>query len=59
MAVSLVLGHVDDRDWTGIPSTEGPRYNDSVCYKRFCCKVEFVLIKKLDTTHLSISNGYF
>ena len=19
----------------------GPRYNDSVCYQRFCCKIEF------------------
>ena len=29
-------------------STENPRYNDSVCYQRFCCKIEFALIKKLD-----------
>ena len=24
------------------------RYNDSVCYQRFCCKIEFAVIKKLD-----------
>ena len=29
-------------------STEDPRYNDSVCYQRFCCKIEFAVIKKLD-----------
>ena len=29
-------------------STENPRYNDSVCYQRFCCKIEFAVIKKLD-----------
>ena len=28
--------------------TEDPRYNDSVCYKRFGCKIEFADIKKLD-----------
>ena len=28
--------------------TEDPRYNDSVCYQRFCYKVEFAVIKKLD-----------
>ena len=28
--------------------TEGPRYNDSVCYQRFCCKIEFAVIKKLN-----------
>ena len=22
--------------------------NDSVCYQRFCCKIEFAVIKKLD-----------
>ena len=27
---------------------EDPRYNDSVCYQRFCCKIEFAVIKKLD-----------
>ena len=31
-----------------ISSTEDPRYNDSVCYQRFCCKIEFAVIKKLD-----------
>ena len=31
------------------PATEDPRYNDSVCYQGFCCKIEFVVIKKLDT----------
>ena len=29
-------------------NTEDPRYNDSVCYQRFCCKIEFAVIKKLD-----------
>ena len=28
--------------------TEDPHYNDSVCYQRFCCKIEFAVIKKLD-----------
>ena len=28
--------------------TEDPRYNDSVCYQRFCCKIEFAVIKKFD-----------
>ena len=28
--------------------TEEPRYNDSVCYQRFCCEIEFAVIKKLD-----------
>ena len=32
--------------------TEDPRYNDSVYYQRFCCKIEFAVIKKLDRTHL-------
>ena len=27
--------------------TEDPRYNDSVCYQRFCYKIEFAVIKKL------------
>ena len=27
--------------------TEDPRYNDSVCYQRFCCKIEFA-VKTLD-----------
>ena len=29
-------------------STEDPRYSDSVCYQRLCCKIEFAVIKKLD-----------
>ena len=29
-------------------STEDPRYNDSVCYQRFGCKIEFALVKKID-----------
>ena len=29
-------------------STEDPHYNDSVCYRRFGCKIEFAVIKKLD-----------
>ena len=32
--------------------TEDPRYNDIVCYQRFCCKIEFAVIKKLDRTHV-------
>ena len=28
--------------------TEDPRYNDSVCYQRFCYKTEFAVIKKLN-----------
>ena len=32
--------------------TEDPRYNDSVCYERFCYKIEFAVVKKLDRTHL-------
>ena len=28
--------------------TEDPRYNDSVCYQRFCCEIEFAVKKKLD-----------
>ena len=27
---------------------EDPPYNDSDCYQRFCCKIEFAVIKKLD-----------
>ena len=27
--------------------TEVPRYRNSVCYKRFYCKIEFAVIKKL------------
>ena len=29
-------------------NTVDPRYNDSVCDQRFCCKIEFAVIKKLD-----------
>ena len=29
-------------------TTEDPRYNDSVCFQRFCCKIEFAVMKKLD-----------
>ena len=32
--------------------TGDPRYNDSVCYQRFCCKIEFAIIKKLDKIQL-------
>ena len=28
--------------------TEDPLYNDNVCYQRFCCKIKFAVIKKLD-----------
>ena len=27
---------------------EDPHYKDSVCYQRFCCKIKFAVIKKLD-----------
>ena len=41
-------------------NTKYPRYNDSVCYQRFCCKIEFAIIKKnLIWTRLSKNNGYF
>ena len=33
-------------------NTEDPCYNDSVCYQRFCCKIKFAVIKKLNRTHL-------
>ena len=29
-------------------TTEDPCYNDSVCFQRFCCKIEFAVMKKLD-----------
>ena len=29
-------------------NTEDPRYNDSVCYQRFCCKIDFAVIKKFE-----------
>ena len=32
--------------------TEDLRYNDSVCYQRFSCKIEFAIIKKLDRIQL-------
>ena len=32
--------------------TEDPGYNDLACYQRFCCKIEFAVVKKLDRTHL-------
>ena len=35
--------------WT---HTEDPRYNDSICHQRFCCKIEYAVIKKLVRTHL-------
>ena len=28
-----------------IGSTEDHRYNDSVCYQTFCCKIEFAVVK--------------
>ena len=28
--------------------TEDPDYNDTVCYQRFCCLIEFAVIKKYD-----------
>ena len=35
-----------------IHDTEDPRYNDSVFYQRFCCKIEFAVIKKLHETRI-------
>ena len=29
-------------------NTEDPRYNDSVCCQRFCVKIYFAVIEKLD-----------
>ena len=34
--------------FSNLMNTEDPRYNDSVCYQRFWCKIEFAIIKKLD-----------
>ena len=31
-----------------VENTADPRYNDSVCYQRFYCKIEVAVIKKLD-----------
>ena len=33
---------------TSQSDTENPRYNDSVCYQRVCCKIEFAVIKNFD-----------
>ena len=30
-----------------LANTEDPRYNDTVCYQRFYCLIEFAVIKKL------------
>ena len=32
--------------------TNDTRYNDTVCYQRFCCKIEFAVIKNLIGTRL-------
>ena len=37
--------------------TEDPRYNDTVCYQRFCCKIEFAVIKNLIWTLLKHESG--
>ena len=37
--------------------TEDPRYNDSVCYQIFCCKIKFTVIN-LIWARLKY-NGYF
>ena len=29
-------------------NTGDSRYNDSVCYQSFCCKIEFAVMMKLD-----------
>ena len=41
-------------------NTEYPRYNDSVCYWRFCCKIEFAVIKKrdMDPSKAWITNSF-
>ena len=31
-----------------VSDTGDPCYNDNVCYQRFCCKIEFSFIKKLN-----------
>ena len=31
-----------------VNTTKDPRYNDSFCYQKFCCKIEFAVINKLD-----------
>ena len=31
---------------------EDALYNDSVCFQRFCCKIAFAVVKKLDRVHL-------
>ena len=38
--------------------TEDPRYNDSVCYQRFCVKIGFPVIKKLDMDPLKATITY-
>ena len=40
--------------------TEKLRYNDSVCYQRFCCKIEFAVIKKLnmDPSKESVADAF-
>ena len=40
--------------------TEDPRYNDSICYQRLCCKIEFAIIKKLDmdTSKAGITDSF-
>ena len=32
----------------GRNTEDHPRYKDNVCYRIFCCKIEFAVIKKLD-----------
>ena len=40
-------------------TTEDPRYNDSVCYQRFCCKIEFAVIRNLIWTRLKVADLNF
>ena len=28
------------------------KYNESACYQRFCCKIDFAVIKKFGRAHL-------
>ena len=41
-------------------NTDDPRFEDSVCYQRFCCKIEFAVKKKLDMnpSKASITNTF-
>ena len=44
----FVVCIVPDKERNDITITEDTRYNDNVCYQRFCCKIELAVIKKVD-----------